>query len=326
MRKGDPHAAEACRRPQYHRAYKRPKTSPFWHDQKRALAIYNTDSRCMPELDNKSVDFIVTSPPYWDLKKYEDEEGIGTGQTYDEYLSDLEMCLAECARLIKPGRFAAIVVGTRVGPKDLLHIPSEIIKMASRLGMILKKEFIWSKPLGTQGLWQRGTTISMKKTPYPGHININIQHESILVFQRPGRFRMKKKERLTEDFIKQTAWSVWQLPVSRVKEHPAPFPLELARRLIELYTYAGELILDPFLGAGTSLLAALLTHRRGIGYEINRRYCLLSIERLQPHAIGDSIDESGRGAVPEVKYAVDRNSDRESTKYEQLGLDSDKER
>jgi DNA modification methylase len=158
----------------------------------------------------------------------------------------------------------------------LHHIPADTIRVFDTHGFTLRKEIIWTKPRGTQGLWQRGTTQFLNDKPYPCCANFNIQHETVLVFQAPGEFDPPHKERLQESVIKDWAWSVWELPVSRVKGHPAPFPQKLAERLILLYSYTGELVLDPFAGTGTTLIAARLLGMRGIGYEISEEYCKLS--------------------------------------------------
>jgi len=234
----------------------------------------------MTELHDESIGLIVTSPPYWDLKDYSEDSQIGLGQSYKEYLVELGKVLAECVRVLQPGRFFALVIGTRVSDGDLKHIPRDVIGLLNDLGMTLKKEIIWVKPKGTQGLWQRGTTQYLKRKPYPGCANINIQHEFILIFQKPGEFPVRKDMALAADFIKEVSWSVWELPVSKVKGHPAPFPKEIPRRLIQMFSYPDDLILDPFLGSGTTCLAAAELGRRSVGYEISPEFCRMAAEAL----------------------------------------------
>ena len=240
------------------------------------------DAREMVELPDATIDLVVTSPPYWTIKNYRHAAQIGLGQSYEEYLEQLARVGRELHRVLRPGRFLCWVIGTHVSDGELKHIPAESIRLFSDLGFVLRKEIIWAKPKGTQGLWQRGTTQFLKRKPYPGQANLNIQHEFVLVFQKPGDFPVYETHRLDETFIKETAWSIWELPVSRVKGHPAPFPVELPWRLIRLFSYPGETVLDPFAGAGTTLLAARELGRRGVGYELSEAYCALAERLLQP--------------------------------------------
>ncbi len=245
------------------------------------ITLYHGDSRFMVEVPDNSIGFIITSPPYWDLKNYNHKTQIGLGQSYKEYLIELEKVFKECIRVLKLGRFFALVIGTRISDGELKHIPMDCINILRRLGFTLKKEIIWSKPKGTQGLWQRGTTQFLKKKPYPGCVNINIQHEFILIFQKEGEFEYKATEELSESFIKEICWSVWELKVSQLKGHPAPFPVKLPLRLIKMFSYSDDIILDPFWGIGNTSLAARMLGRKSIGYEISKEYCKLGLENLR---------------------------------------------
>jgi len=246
------------------------------------VTLYRGDARDMAEVRAESIDLIVTSPPYWTIKNYRHAEQIGLGQSYEEYLEQLTIVGREMHRVLRGGRFLCWVIGTHVSDGELRHIPAESIRLFGEVGFVLRKEIIWTKPKGTQGLWQRGTTQFLKSKPYPGQANINIQHEFILVFQKPGEFPVREEHRLDEAFIKETAWSVWELPVSRVKGHPAPFPIELPSRLIRLFSYPDETVLDPFAGTGTTLLAAREQGRKAVGYETSEEYCKLARGLLQP--------------------------------------------
>ncbi|HJN14610.1 MAG TPA: site-specific DNA-methyltransferase [Armatimonadota bacterium] len=239
------------------------------------------DARDMDEVGDSSVSLVVTSPPYWDIKNYRTRKQIGLGQSYGEYLEGIGKVVGEIGRVLEPGRYACWVVGTRISDGDLRHIPADTIGVFQQHGFTLKKEIIWTKPKGTQGLWQRGTTQFLKKKPHPCCANINIQHETILIFQAEGEFEPPTEHVLSEEFIKQVAWSAWELPVSRTKGHPAPYPIELPRRLIQLYSAPGETVLDPFAGTGTTLAAARECERHGIGYEISEEFVALAGEVLK---------------------------------------------
>ena len=252
------------------------KTVAMAYHEGTDVLLHLGDARDMSEIADDSIALIVTSPPYWDIKNYRTRAQIGLGQSYEEYLEEIGKVVAECGRVVQPGRYVCWIVGTRISDGDLRHIPADTIGVFQRHGFTLKKEIIWTKPKGTQGLWQRGTTQFLKKKPYPCCANINIQHEFILVFQAPGEFEPPTDHALTEEFIKEVAWSAWEIPVSRTKGHPAPFPLELASRLVRLYSWPGETVLDPFAGTGTTLLAAREWGRAAIGVEISAEYVELA--------------------------------------------------
>lgn len=254
-------------------------SDPVVHEAE-GVRLIRGDARDMSALADASVALIITSPPYWDIKNYRTHKQMGLGQSYEEYLQALGDVGCECRRVLQPGRFMCWVVGTRVSDGDMKDIPGDCVRLFEPLGFRFKKEIIWVKPKGTQGLWQRGTTQFLKSKPYPCQANLNIQHETILIFQREGAYDPPACDPLPEDFIKQVAWSVWELPVSRVKGHPAPFPAAIPERLIRLYTHAGETVLDPFAGTGTTLLAARELGRAAVGVEISEEFCALAVDAL----------------------------------------------
>ena len=258
------------------------------------------DSRSMPELESESIQFVVTSPPYWNLKKYtEREQGEEEANSrshfledvYSLYLQSIYDVFKEVKRVIQPGRFVAINIGTAVSKEGMKPIHADIIKQMENLGFKFKKEIIWVKPKGTQGLWQRGVTKFLKKEPYPCFFNLNIIHEYILIFQNEGQLKLdlQSNHKLSEHFIKEVSWSIWQLPVSYTKGHPAPFPDCIPERLIRLYTFENETVLDPFAGSGTTMRVSRNLNRNSIIYEINPNYIKLIKDKLDwNNAILDS--------------------------------------
>jgi modification methylase len=243
-----------------------------------AHTLIIADSTSMPEIKSESIHLVVTSPPYWNLKKY-GEEGLGPNQAYAKYLYEIQSVLKEIKRVMAPGRFVAINVGTAVSNDGMRSINADVVKMMEDLNFTFKKEIIWVKPKGTQGLWQRGVTKFLKREPYPCFFSLNIMHEYILIFQNEGQMQMPL-ERLSEDFIKKVSWSIWEMPVSYTKGHPAPFPYELPSRLIQLYTVEGETVLDPFGGSGTTMKVARDLKRNSFLYEINSEYIDLIKENV----------------------------------------------
>lgn len=236
----------------------------------------------MSEIKSGTIQFMVTSPPYWSLKKY-GSKGIGQKEAYSKYLESIKIILAEVKRVLESGRFAVINVGTAVSNEGMRPINGDVVNIMENLGFIFKKEIIWIKPKGTQGLWQRGTTKYLKREPYPGFFNLNIMHEYILIFQKEGEFKIEKTEenRLTEEFIKKVAWSMWDLRVSRTKGHPAPFPDEIPSRLIQVYTIKGDTVLDPFGGTGTTMKVSEELERNSVTYEIHEEYLAIIKEKIE---------------------------------------------
>ena len=218
-----------------------------------------------------SVDLLVTSPPYLGLKEYHHDLGIDI-QALDAYLADLRCILAQSFRVLKDGRFICVVVGQFTSSDRSYFIPAHVARLMEETGFRFRREHIWVKPLGVQGIWNRGTT-SFLYEPWPRNTMINVHHEHILVYQKGEKATIfEGKNPLTEQEVKQYCWSVWELPPSEIKDHPAPFPLAIPERLIKMYSYEGEVVLDPFLGAGTTIQSAKALGRRGLGIEVSELY------------------------------------------------------
>jgi len=230
---------------------------------------------------SSGVDLVVTSPPYFDLKDYPDNPLRVNTQSIDGYLKDLRLVFEECFRVLKDGRFLCIVVGQFTSEEASYFIPAHIAQLLEDIGFKYRREHIWMKPKGIQGIWNRGTTQFLKE-PYPRNAMINIHHEHILVFQKgdkPDIFY--GRDPLTEEEVKDYCWSVWEMSVSEVKEHPAPFPDEIPERLIKMYSYRGEVVLDPFLGSGTCTKVAKKLDRFSIGIELLPEYLYLVKTRVE---------------------------------------------
>jgi ParB/RepB/Spo0J family partition protein len=218
-----------------------------------------------------SIDMVVTSPPYFGLKDYGDELGINT-EDLNRYLDDLKAIFAECFRVLKDGTFICVVIGQYTSEENSQFVPAQVAHILEEIGFNYKREHIWVKPLGIQGIWNRGTTSFLQK-PYPRNTMINIHHEHILIYQKGDKPTIfYGRNPLTEEEVKQYCWSVWELGVSDIKDHPAPYPEVIPFRLIKMYSYEGEVVLDPFLGSGTTVKVAKKLKRRSIGIEVSPEY------------------------------------------------------
>jgi len=254
--------------------------------------IIIADSQSMPELEDASVHFVVTSPPYWCIKDYSHPGQIGYDQTYEEYLASLRNVLSECHRVLCPGCRMAVNIGDQYlrasehGRYRVQPIPADISVIAREIGFDFMGNIIWRKVSTTNtsggGDW-------MGSTYYPKDGHITYEHEYIVVLRKLGKWarpdeESKERSRLTKEQRSRWFRGVWDdIHPDRQTEHGAVFPVELPGRLIRMYTFHGETVLDPFMGSGTTARAAALEGRHSIGYEINPDF-----EPLIREKVGDA--------------------------------------
>jgi modification methylase len=259
--------------------------------------IYLHSCESMPELADESVALTVTSPPYWnaidydlhaqDTHQYYRTRAYAQGyKDYAGYLEWLQGIFSEVLRVTKPGGFCAVVIGTVLLDGRLFAVPFDFLARLAASGWLFHQDIIWHKC--TAGVKRAGISI---QRPYPGYYYPNIMNEYILVFRKEGprifmgRSLDEKKQaefpinRLFTLDIANNIWHIAPIPPGSL-DHPAPFPEELPYRLINLYSYPGELVLDPFVGSGQTLKVAKALGRRFAGYEIIRQYAEMASRRL----------------------------------------------
>ena len=242
--------------------------------------IFCKTSEKMEELPDNSVHLMVTSPPYNVGKEYDEN------LTLNEYREFLKRVWTEVKRVLVPGGRACINIAN-LGRKPYIPLHAYMIKDMLDLGFLMRGEIIWNKASSGSPSTAWGTWLSAKN-PILRDI-----HEYILVFSKSSfardRIENKKSTISKEEFIEFTK-SVWTFsaePATKVG-HPAPFPVELPYRLIQLYTFEKEVILDPFMGSGQTAIAAIKTHRHYIGYETNQEYIELAQRRINDFILNDS--------------------------------------
>ncbi len=249
--------------------------------------LYIADARSMKELSDQSVDLVITSPPYWHIKDYGVEGQIGYGQSLHEYLKSLYAVFKECYRVLKGGTKLCINIGDQFarsivyGTYKVIPIHAEIICMCEEIGFDYMGAIIWQKKttMNTTG----GANI-MGSFPYPPNGVVEIDYEFILIFKKEGKRKVEKSvkeaSKLTKEEWKEYFSGHWKFAGARQINHEAVFPEELPRRLIKMFSFVGDTVLDPFAGSGTTLKVALELGRRAIGYEIKEDYVKLVREKL----------------------------------------------
>lgn len=242
----------------------------------------------MSEVPDASVALVVTSPPYFAGKEYEENLGEdGVPASYLEYLDLLHDVFAECVRKLEPGGRIAVNVAN-LGRKPYRSLSADVIHiLQDRLHLLLRGEVIWKKADGASGSVAWG---SYRKATNPVLRDIT---ERVIIASK-GRFDRAKspKQRqalelpfdtkITADEFMEATLDVWEIPAESAQRarHPAPFPVGLPMRLINLYTYEDDLVLDPFMGSGTTLVAAIKRGRRAIGYDLEPAYVAIARERV----------------------------------------------
>lgn len=238
------------------------------------------DSRWMKEVPDESIHLIITSPPYWQLKDYGNEKQIGFNDTYEDYINNLNLVWQECHRVLHKGCRLCINIGDQFarsvyyGRYKIIPIRTEIIKFCESIGFDYMGAIIWQKvtTCNTTG----GATV-MGSYPYPRNGILKLDYEFILLFKKHGNppkvsKEIKERSRLTEEEWNKYFTGHWNFPGERQNRHLAMFPEELPKRLIKMFSFIGETVLDPFLGSGTTSLVAKNTGRNSIGYEINENF------------------------------------------------------
>lgn len=250
--------------------------------------IFCKSSESMDELPDCSVHLMVTSPPYNVGKEYDED------LTLDEYRAFIRRVMKEVYRVLVPGGRVCFNLAN-LGRRPYLPLHAFIIQDFLEIGFLMRGEILWDKagsasPSTAWGSWKSPANPTLRDT-----------HEYILVFSKDSFSRPKPKDRkptiTAEEFLVYTK-SVWHFdaePATKVG-HPAPFPVELPYRCIQLYTYSDEVVLDPFIGSGTTAIAAIRTGRKYIGYDMSQTYCDLAVKRCE--------DELSRLPLPGFEIGV----------------------
>lgn len=244
-------------------------------EMSQRIKIHYQSSEKMKELD-ETIGLIITSPPYWKIKEY----GQGESKwTYDEYLKTMKRVWKECFRVLKPSSKLCINIGDQYmgvkehGKYEAIPIHADFIQQCKEIGFDYHGLIIWQK---VKTLNASGGGVFLGSYPYPKNGLVLFDYEFILLFHKPGEVERPEKDIKESSALAQNEWvtyftSPWIFPGEKQKDHPAQFPEELPKRLIKMFSFKDETVMDPFLGTATTIKVAKDLDRKGIGYEINEK-------------------------------------------------------
>ncbi|MDR0413458.1 MAG: thermonuclease family protein [Dysgonamonadaceae bacterium] len=242
----------------------------------------------MSELTDRSVHLIITSPPYWQLKDYGSENQIGFNDSYENYINSLNLVWSECFRVLHDGCRLCINIGDQFarsvyyGRYKVIPIHSEIIRFCETIGFDFMGQIIWQKQttMNTSG----GGAV-MGSFPHPRNGIVKLDFEYILLFKKPGNAPKPTQEQKENAVMTNEEWNTyfsghWYFNGAKQDKHLAMFPKELPARLIKMFSFPGETVLDPFMGSGTTALVAKKLNRNSAGYEINPEFLPVIKEKM----------------------------------------------
>jgi modification methylase len=253
--------------------------------------LINGDARDLSFLADASVHLVVTSPPYWNLKRYnENPNQLGHIQDYEAFLGELERVWRHVYRVLVPGgRLVCVVGDVCVARRDfgrhlVFPLHADICVICRRIGFDNLNPIIWHKIANASYEVNNGSKFLGK--PYEPNAIIKNDIEFILMQRKPGGYRkptnsQRDASRIGKDNFDRWFQQIWNITGASTKQHPAPFPIELASRLVRMFSFAGDTVLDPFCGSGTTMVAAVRTERSSVGVEIDPEYCRMAARYLR---------------------------------------------
>ncbi len=261
------------------------------YKQKTFQRLINGDARDLSFLPDESIHLVVTSPPYWNLKRYnENPDQLGHVNDYELFLADLEKVWREAFRVIVPGGRLVCVVGDvcvsrrKFGRHLVFPLHADICVLCRKIGFDNLNPIIWHKIANASYEVENGSKFLGK--PYEPNAIIKNDMEFILMQRKPGGYRkptedQRKLSKIDKKDFGTWFQQIWTLTGASTRNHPAPFPLKLASRLVRMFSFHGDTVLDPFCGTGTTMIAALRYGRNSIGVDIDPEYCRMVARYLK---------------------------------------------
>lgn len=246
----------------------------------------------MSYIPDKSVHLVLTSPPYFNLKEYrKGKNQLGILDNYQDFIDELEKVWKECYRVLVPGGRVVCVVGDvclsrrKYGRHVVMPLHADIAVSCRKIGFDNLNPILWHKISNAK--FEANTNSSILGKPYEPNAIIKNDVEYILMERKSGGYRQPTQQQRIESKLDKNDFQkwfsqIWEMPGASTKNgHPAPFPLELANRLVKMFSFVGDTVLDPFCGSGTTMLAAISNGRNSIGVETEAYYCDYSIRRIE---------------------------------------------
>lgn len=264
--------------------------------------LVNGDARDLGWIRDESVHLVLTSPPYWTLKEYNRHPGqLGEIEDYERFHDELARVWTHAYRVLLPGGRLVCVVGDvclsrrENGRHVVMPLHADIIVRCRRLGFDNLAPIIWYKIANAAYEVERGGGGFLGK-PYEPNAIIKNDVEFVLMLRKPGGYRkpteaQRRRSKLTKEQYQEWFRQIWTLNGASTREHPAPYPVELANRLVRMFSFVEDTVLDPFLGTGSTTLAAMRSGRNSIGVEIDPAYFTATVRRLQAASAQGSLSE-----------------------------------
>lgn len=260
-------------------------------EEKTIHRLIQGDARELSFLPDESIHLVVTSPPYWILKRYrEHPDQMGHIEDYELFIQELSKVWKHCYRILVPGGRLVCVVGDvclsrrKFGRHVVFPLHADIAVSCRKIGFDNLNPIIWYKISKASYEVNNGTRFFGK--PYEPNAIIKNDIEFILMQRKPGGYRkpttgQRKLSMIDKEDYSRWFQQIWNIPGASTRDHPAPFPLELAYRLVRMFSFYGDTVIDPFCGTGTTMLAAIKANRNSVGIEIDPEYCRMAFRRLQ---------------------------------------------
>lgn len=253
--------------------------------------LYRGDARKLSMIADNSVHLVLTSPPYFNLKNYQcGKNQLGMINDYQRFVDELEKVWKECFRILVPGGRIVSVVGDvclsrkKYGRHVVMPLHSDIAVTCRKVGFDNLNPILWHKISNAK--FEANTKSSILGKPYEPNAIIKNDMEYILMERKPGGYRkpttqQREESKIGKEDFQNWFSQIWEMPGASTRNgHPAPFPLELATRLVKMFSFVGDIVVDPFCGSGTSMVAAMQNNRNSIGIETEQLYCEQIMNRL----------------------------------------------
>ena len=253
--------------------------------------LVNGDARDLSFLPDESAHLVITSPPYWNLKRYnENPDQLGHVNDYEAFLGEINQVWKHVHRILVPGGRLVCVVGDvcvsrkRFGRHLVFPLHADICVLCRKIGFDNLNPIVWHKISNASYEVSNGSKFLGK--PYEPNAIIKNDMEFILMQRKQGGYRKPTEQQRSHSKINKEDFNrwfqqIWNIPGASLKNHPAPFPLELASRLVQMFSFTGDTVLDPFCGSGTTMVAALKNERNSVGVEIDPEYCRMIARYLK---------------------------------------------